>query len=90
MHTRDTILLVSEAHYAIQPAGLVTVQTPRDRSICPVDPRSFVHVSYAPDEGVIVRLRKSIRQIVKSDRRYLLQLIIVEQRVLDRPVRFAD
>lgn len=48
------------------------------------------HRTHIPDEGIIVRLRKPVRQIVKSDRRYLLQLIIVEQRVLDYPVRFAD
>jgi len=53
----------------------------------PIDPPRIAR--YVPNESVIVGLRKSVRQIVKSDGRYLLQLIIIEQRVLDHPVCFA-
>lgn len=59
----------------------------RESKSKPIDPSRIAR--YVPNESVIVGLRKSVRQIVKSDGRYLLQLIVFEQRILDHPVCFA-
>lgn len=41
---------------------------------------------YVPDESIIIELRESVSQVVKSDRCNFLKFIVLKQRVLGQPV----
>lgn len=45
---------------------------------------------YVPDESMIIELRESVGQVVKSDRRNFLKVVVLKQRVLDQPVCRPD